>query len=152
MRDSAVTDSSKRQARFLRTALLSAMLLLLLVALGACDEFERTSNVQIGMIENSGLNSSQARFQTLSGRKAWRENVDAGNTLTLDYEAEVEKGSLTLQIENPEDEVVWERQLQAGDSVNDQEELVAPESGTYTILIVGDGAGGSYELSWEEAE
>lgn len=141
--------------------LLAGMLFLLLTfSLGACDtlkertgvEFERVANVQIGMVESSGLNSTQARFRTLTGRKTWGEQLASGDSLVLEYEAEIEKGSLTLQVESPEDEVIWERTLTEGEDAADQIELNASENGTYTIAVTGDGAGGSYELAWNQVE
>lgn len=154
------TPSSTEYSGKLRLALAGLLFLLLAVSLGACSvleevpglEFSKVDNLQIGMIESSGLNSTEARFHTLTGRKTWRETLQEGDTFSLEYEAEVEKGSLTLQVENPQDEVIWEKAVAEGESAGEEIELAAGESGAYTIAVVGDGAGGSYELAWTQAD
>lgn len=80
-----------------RLALVSLFLLLLALSIGACSvvedvpglEFGKVDNVQIGMVESSGLNSTEARFHTLTGRKSWREHLQEGDTFILDYQAEI---------------------------------------------------------------
>jgi hypothetical protein len=133
--------------------------LLLVLALGACDALEEAGaelgqmdNVQIGFVESSGLNNTEARFHTLSGRKSWRERLGQGDRLTLAYEVTLDKGSLTLQVQNPQDEAMWQVELEEGADVDDEVVLDAGESGTYTIVVLGDGAGGNYDLSWEQSE
>lgn len=156
----AFPTTNKTYRRGLRLLLAGILFLLMTFSLGACDtleertgvEFERAANVQIGMVENSGLNSTHARFHTLSGRKTWREQLSSGDSLVLEYEAEIEKGSLTLKVESPEDEVIWETTLTEGEDAADQIEVNASENGTYTIAVIGDGAGGSYELAWDQVE
>lgn len=48
--------------------------------------------------------------------------------------------------------MIWEKTVAEGESAGDEIELEAGESGTYTIAVVGDGAGGEYELAWEQAD
>lgn len=124
-----------------RLALLAALLLLALLAVG-CD------GASIGVVETNGLNSTRANFETLNERKSRDENLARNEVLTLNYLVQVEKGALTVQIENPQEEVVWEWSGSAGDTVDDQVAIRAEEAGEYTIAVVGDGAGGRYELSW----
>lgn len=143
-----------------RVILVSLLILLMAFALGACSvvedatglAFQKADVVQIGMLERSGLNSTQASFHTLTGRKSWRENLQEGDTLSLEYEADLVIGTLLLQVENPESEVIWEKTVTEGEDVGEEIELSADESGTYTIAVVGDGAGGEYELAWDQAK
>jgi hypothetical protein len=139
-------------ANSLRTIFAAALLLLLVSVAGGCDELESASRVEIGMVETGGLNSTRARFQTFTGNKIWREALEEGDALSLKYEADVEKGLLILQVENPDDEVVWERELEEGDSVGDDVQLNAAQDGTYIIIVQSDGAGGNYSLAWDEIE
>lgn len=55
-------------------------------------------------------------------------------------------------MENPHDEVIWEKTVAEGESIGDEIELEAGEGGVYTIIVVGDSAGGEYELAWEQAK
>ena len=147
MTTSHMTRADRVRRRYTFYGVFLALLATLLLG---CNQLERTSRVEIGMLETDGLNSTEARFQTLSGRKAWAENLEEGDTLSLTYKADLEKGALILQVENPADEVIWQRDLEEGDSVEDQVELEAGASGTYTIRVKGEGAGGSYELAWDQ--
>lgn len=155
------TSIKKETGRTLgRVMLFSIVLLLLTISLGGCGAlkgsdgiaFTKVDNVQIGMVESNGLNSAEARFHTLSGRKTWRERLEAGDTLSLDYEAEVEKGTLALQVEDSKDAVIWEKVVAAGEKATDEVEMVVEESGTYTIVVAGDDAGGRYQLAWDQIE
>lgn len=149
MTTSHVTRADRVRRRY---AFYGVFLALLATLLLACSQLERTSRVEIGILETDGLNSTEAHFQTLSGRKAWAENLEEGDTLSLTYKADVEKGALILQVENPDDEVIWQRDLEESDSVDDQVELIAGVSGTYTIRVEGEGAGGNYELAWDQIQ
>lgn len=95
---SDIIDSHKTGLRALLTC---ALLLVAVFALAGCSELEDISRVEVGMVETGGLNTTEAHFQTLTGRKTWRETVEAGETLTLSYEAAVEKGVLTLEVADP---------------------------------------------------
>ena len=152
-------SSTNRHAKY-RVGLLSLLFVLIAFLLGACRvledapglDFGEVDNLQIGMVESSGFNSTEAHFHTLTGRKSWRENLREGDTFSLEYDASLEKGSLLLQVENSQGEVIWEKTVAEGESAGEEMELTAGESGTYTIAVVGDDAGGEYELAWEQAE
>jgi hypothetical protein len=141
-----------RGHKWLYGARAGLLFLLLLSTLGACGTLAGSSRLEAGMVETTLMNHTEARFQTLTGRKTWRESLEAGERFNLDYEATLEKGALTMQVESPQDEIIWERDLEAEASVSDTMTLVAEEGGTYTIVVDGDGAGGRYELDWNVAE
>ena len=142
----SLTTRNGNQKRPIRTLLVGVLLLLLVFTLGACDAWEGGSTVEIGMVENSGFNNTEARFETLRGRKVRQETLSTGETLVLDYDVTVDKGTLTLMVEDPSGESVWETEVT--DSAADQVEIVAAEAGNYDIIVEGDDAGGSYDLSW----
>lgn len=128
---------------------LPLLLVLAIVMLSSCARLEGVSRVEIGMVESAGLKKTEARFETLSGRKTQRETLDEGDTLSLGYEVALEKGVLTLQIVDPASKLIWERVLDTEARVSDETEFVAAETGTYTIVVIGAGAGGSYQLQWK---
>jgi len=78
--------------------------------------------------------------------------LQEGGTFSLEYEAKIDRGSLLLQVENSQDEVIWEQTVAEGESAGEEIEVTAGESGIHTIAVVGDGAGGEYELAWGQAE
>ena len=144
----------------IRIGFIALLSVLVAFSLGGCALLEdlpglgraKVDNLQVGMVETSGFNSTQARFHTLTGRKSWREELQEGDTFSLEVEAEVNKGSLSLQVENPQVDVIWEKTITEGESADETITLAAGESGAYTIAIVGDGAGGRYELTWEQVD
>jgi hypothetical protein len=109
--------------------------------LAGCDR------VQIGWVETSLPGQFEASYGTFTGTERRRVRLQEGETLTLTYEATVEKGTLTFEIQDPGQETVWSLALEQEDAgtVN----LTAEQSGTYRILVQGQDAGGSFELNWE---
>jgi hypothetical protein len=154
MRNFSTTSHDASRPKWLNLLMTVVVLVAALLVLGACDKLDvdKMDSVMIGMVERNGLNNMQARFELLTGHKTRREKLTEGNTLALTYEAEVEQGMLSLQVKNPAGELVWEKELEAGSSIDDQVSLVAAQDGTYTITVRGDGAGGSYALTWDETQ
>jgi hypothetical protein len=154
MRNFSTTSHDVTRPTWLNPLIIVAVLVAALLVLGACDrlDLEKMDRVMIGMVERNGLNNMQARFELLTGQKTRREKLDEGNTLALAYEADVEQGMLRLQVKDPAGELVWEKELAAGSSVDDEVSLVAAQDGTYTITVRGDRAGGNYALTWDEVK
>jgi hypothetical protein len=71
----------------------------------------------------------------------------AGQEIDLTYDVEVEKGSLTLAVEGPDGQTVWEETYR--ESASDSLALTAPEEGHYTLVVTGDETGGSFDISWQ---
>jgi hypothetical protein len=104
------------------------------------------SSVRIGWRENSGLKHTTARYASFSGveRKSFR--LEAGQTLAIDYDVEVEKGTMTLSWVDPDGETLWEETFEEGAA--DEVALSASQSGRHKLLIEGRNTGGSFDLSW----
>ena len=103
--------------------------------------------VAVGMRETNLPGQWQATYTTFSGTKADTFPADAGQTLVLEYETEVDKGSLTLQVESPDDEVLWETALEEGGA--DTVRVALNQDGRYAIVLSGEDTGGSWDLEWE---
>jgi hypothetical protein len=140
-------DNSRR-----RLALGGALLVLLVALLAGCEGYSGWSRVEIGMFERTGINRSEARFRTFTGTKRWREGLEEGQTLVLEYELALNKGKLTLRVLDPDGIIVWEQLFADGAEADEQIEVDAEYEGTYTIVAAGDNAGGEYELSWDVEE
>lgn len=145
------TQKSHGSGLFIRR-LTIVFLLIVTLSLGACNSLGNLSRFEVGMIEFGGINQARASFGTLIGRKLWHESLEAGEALVLDFSAEINKGGLTIQIVSPEGSVIWELDLKEGDRVDSSVELVANDSGRYSIVVWGRKAGGSYDLSWRVEE
>ena len=81
-------------------------------------------------------------------RKAFR--AEDGQTITLDYDVTVKKGTLVLAIVGPDGESLWEEPLHENGSGTVT--LTASEQGIYTIHIEGEDTSGSFDLSWNLSE
>lgn len=129
-------------SRLPRAAFLISIILLAGL-LTACE----ADRVAVGMRETNLPGQWQATYTTFSGTEVDTFSVDAGQTLVLEYETEVEKGSLTIQVENPDDEVLWDTSFDEGDA--DTVRVDLEQDGRYAIVLIGEDTGGSWDLEWE---
>jgi len=129
--------NQKQTIGLLLTALMAA------VILAACG----FSTVQIGMLENHLPGMWQASYATFTGTKTDSFRADTGQTLFLKYDVQVEKGTLDIQVKNPDGELVWDGDMQKDESGTAQVALKQP--GRYNLLIEGQDAGGSWDLNWD---
>jgi hypothetical protein len=120
-----------------------SVLLLLAVLLTGCE----ADSVEIGMVETHLASEWRATYTTFSGTKTDIIQADAGQTLVLEYDAQVDKGMLDIQIENPDDEVIWEMPLQEDNA--DTVQVPLPQEGRYALRIRGEDTGGGWDLTWD---
>lgn len=126
-----------------RMALWLAVSLLLAGLLAGCGQ----SRLQVGMKETHRSGHWQASYVTLSGVKQDTLRAGAGQTLVLDYDVEVDNGTLGITVSDPENQALWDVSLH--ERARDAVHLDLDEGGSYTIRVEGDGAGGSFDLAWE---
>ena len=121
-------------------------LLLMSLALAGCG----SSNVQVGWVESRQPGTWRASYDTFDGIERTTFRAQEGQTISLDYGRTVEKGSLSLRLVAPDGESLWEKTYrQDGD---ESITLTAPQQGRYQLCVEGEGAGGSFDLSWRVAE
>jgi hypothetical protein len=124
----------------------SVCLLLTALLLGGFLAACGRSSIVIGMREMHLPGDWQANYSTFTGVKSDSFQADAGQTLILDYDAQVDKGALSIQVENPADKLVWEAQLQEAQS--DSVQILLDQTGRYVLRIAGENASGSWDLQW----
>lgn len=146
---SGSTNSDARTRSEIWKTIAVVTLFVIALSTGACNFMSAFSTIEIGMIEHSGWNEANARFGTLNGTKRWHEQLDEGQALELDFAAQLHKGGLTLQVVSPEEAVIWELEVMEGETKADSLEIVALDGGRYSIVVIGDRAGGSYQLEWQ---
>jgi hypothetical protein len=125
-----------------RTTIWLAVALVLGGLLAACDQ----SSYEIGMLETHLPGRWEASYQTFTGTKENTVRADAGQTLVLDYQVRVDKGSLSIEIIRPEGGPLWSVSL--AEDGEDRVEIAIGQRGPHTIAIEGDNAGGRFELAW----
>lgn len=126
-----------------KTVLFLALSLLLAGLLAGCQ----VDTIEIGMVETHLPHDWRASYATFTGTKRDAFEAEAGQTLRLAYDVTVERGTLTLEVQNPDDEVVWDVSLQEGDSA--AVDVPLERDGRYHLVVRGDDTGGSWNLSWD---
>ena len=115
-----------------------------------------SSTVKVGWVGSSGPGhmgysyTMGYRYTTFDGveRKTFR--LEAGQTITFDYDVTVEKGALLLKVVDPDGENLWETTFRkdAADTVT----LTASQNGLHTVRIEGQATSGSFDISWSVGE
>ena len=67
--------------------------------------------------------------------------------IILDYEATVQKGSLTIAVRGPEGDTEWHVTLREDHSAH--VEIFVPDSGMHTLVAEGNDTGGDLEIRWQ---
>jgi hypothetical protein len=112
--------------------------------LAACGQ----SKLQVGWVGTSTANQFSYRYETFTGTERKSIRLTAGETLPLTYAVEVDKGALTLAVQNPDGETLWEETFEEADG-GETIELSAEQTGTYTLLVQGENTGGSFDVTWD---
>lgn len=120
------------------------LLTLLSTVLIAC---EGHSTIKVGWVGNDTPGSFAYSYRRFSGIERDTFRADAGETLTLDYELEVEEGSLKLRIQDPGGTTLWETEAEA--DVEDVVRLTLEQEGRYQIQLEGHDTRGAFDLEWE---
>ena len=108
------------------------------------------STTKIGWVEMNYGNDFEASYQLFDGEERERIQLDAGDTISLSYELNVEDGALTIQFVDPDGDTVWEETfLEDEENVFD---FTAEASGRYSLVVAGDNAEGSFDLTWDISE
>ncbi len=109
------------------------------------------SKVKIGEIRvMDGINEDghiSYNYSIFTGFESGSMQADTGQIFSFYYEATVIKGSLIIEWQDPNGEVVWQKNLVESDRGKD--EIVIEFPGRYTIVIQGKGASGNFDVSWK---
>jgi len=128
----------------MRRVILAATALLVVAGLTAgCGR----SSLRIGWRETNTLRHKTARYRSFDGLERTSIRADAGETIEIDYAVEVEEGTLTLTLRDPDGEPLWEETFRADNA--DATRLSAPQSGRYDLRIAGNSTRGAFDVSWD---
>ncbi len=123
---------------FAAAGLILILMIVSLVTFSSCSQTIGYAGTNIG-------NHISGTYQLFNGTKEKTISMEAGQTFEFTYNSTVEKGSLTITVENPDNKKV--ANLKAG--VSASEEVNAEKSGNYHLIIKGDDTKGSFDVSWE---
>lgn len=121
--------------------LLAAFLFILIFTV-SCSSFSDIKRNYSGT--NIG-NQITGTYELLNGTQTKDIQVEAGQTIEFTYKSTVDKGSLTITVENTAQEKV--ANLQSG--VDASEEVYADQTGKYRLVIKGENTQGSFDVKWE---
>ena len=113
--------------------------LILLVSLTACT-------IKVGWVSINFGNRFSASYQHFNGKQVDRIRMKPGETLTLNYEIEVDKGALSLQIINPQGDPIWVENFL--EDARSHFAFRSETGGVYKAIVLGEQTGGSFKLDW----
>lgn len=104
-------------------------------------------NYRRGWVEVMYTDRMRATYDLLDGQHGTTVTLAAEEVMTLEYDLEVTKGSLSLQVVAPDKDMIWEGNFH--NSSTGSISVSAPIEGRYRLLIIGDETSGSFDLHWE---
>lgn len=120
---------------------------ILAILISSCD----LSKIKIGEVRMMyGVNEDghiSYEFTSFTGYENGNIQAETGETISFDYQAAVDKGSLVMEWQDPNGEVLWRKDIVESESGS--EDIAIHSPGRYTIVIQGKGAGGNFDVSWK---
>ena len=124
------------------TSLQMMAIFILITILTGCS----STTLKLGWSETSGLSHKSARYTTFRGIEQTKICTNAGGKISLEYKVTVEKGSLTVALNEPDGASQWQDTF--NQDAADTRTLTAADKGCYTLLLTGDNTGGSFDIAW----
>jgi len=106
----------------------------------------KIGEVRLGMFGDNADGLMYYSYRTFTGTESDLIQAQQGQTISFSYALDVNKGSLLIEWQDPQGEVVWHNVFET--SVQGTNEIPVLIDGTYTIIIQGKDTGGSFEVSW----
>jgi hypothetical protein len=104
-------------------------------------------SVRVGYVGSNIGNHSDFSYTTFTGTDVNTFSVNDGETLTLNYDVEMDKGVLTISLlEKQSGNLVWDKSFETSEV--DQVSFEDLASGKYQIYFEGQDAGGGYDVEW----
>lgn len=119
---------------------LGIMVLAIVTVLAACDK-----RVMFVGSSSSTKHKIAASYKLFSGTDEKKISLKKGETLAVDYQSEVKKGELTINLYDPDDQLV--ESLSTGESGNEKIEI--SKDGKYQFKIKGKHTKGSYKITYK---
>jgi hypothetical protein len=104
--------------------------------------------VRLGWVETSSPGHFKATYGEFTGTETLTVLAQPGETLYLEYDAEVGGGSLCLEVDDLYRETVWCVSL--CEDCRETKALSVNRAGCYTISVQGEATEGGFDLRWEQ--
>jgi len=129
--------------RFQRLVLVAVLVLTMGSMLVGCGA---RSSLRIGWLEAGGPGHKEARYRLFSGLERASFRAQAGETIGLDYDVDVEKGTLAMTLIDPDGDALWARTFE--EDVEDSVRIDVPQDGRFRLRIEGESTGGGFKIAW----
>ena len=127
-----------------RGILMASVLTVLLAMMLSCGQ----ADVRLGWVETSAQSQVKATYTEFTGKETRTVRAEPGTILYLEYDAQVNKGALHLEVDDPYGETVWCVSL--CEDCGGTKTLPVAWAGCYTISVRGEGTGGGFDLKWDQ--
>lgn len=134
-------DASRSRALLVATLIIAVPLVCLLAA------FQLSAKSPQGSRPSGHITST---YESFTGVERGEIQVNSGQAIVLDYQAALTAGGITIKVENPRGETIWQMAVPAGEQASPRNaEIRVHDSGRYTIVVEGSQAGGNLNVSWQ---
>ncbi|MCJ7534572.1 MAG: hypothetical protein WA997_14130 [Anaerolineales bacterium] len=130
----------------MKTKSLLLITAILAILLSACE----LNKLKFGEVRMMYGTNEEGRISydisTFTGIESGDLQAEQGQIISFTYMADLEKGTLVIEWQDPQGQVIWQKNLEESDQGGDEIEILSP--GTYRIIIQGKGIGGRFDVSW----
>jgi hypothetical protein len=107
-------------------------------------------NYRRGWVEVTYSDRLRATYSLFNGQNGATVGLAAGESVSLTYDLEISKGSITLQVIDPDRKVIWEEDF--CEDGTGSTSIPAALEGKYQFVVLGEKTRGSFDLHWEITE
>jgi hypothetical protein len=123
------------------------LIIALSILLSAC-ELNRVKFGEVRMMYGANEDGRISYdISTFTGVERGQVQAQKGQIISFAYQVVLDEGSLDIEWQDPQGEVVWRKNLLEGDHGDDEIEIDSP--GRFTIFIQGSGVRGNFDVSWQ---
>jgi hypothetical protein len=131
-------ESLPRMARGLMIVLIGAALL-------SSGCVTSSSSVRVGWVSSVSSHEYSASYATWNGNTSLPIAVQE-NQVTFSYHVRIDKGALSIKVQDPEGRGLWKATLNQSGVAN--RIVSTPRAGSYTLRVQGQDTGGSFDIRW----
>jgi hypothetical protein len=104
-----------------------------------------TASVRVGWTSSVSSHQYTANYATWNGDTSLPIAVQEKQVM-FSYRVRIDKGALTIKVQDPQGKTVWEttlHQTEVGNRI-----LSTPRTGSYKLVVEGQSTGGSFDIRW----
>lgn len=122
-------------------------LLVLSALLAATALLSGCQSVRIGYVGSNRTGHMAASYARFTGEESHAVGLKQDQVLRLEYQLVAEEGALTVHVQAPDGEAIWQADVQQRRD-NGIVDLRAGEAGEYRVIVRGKDTKGSFDLTW----